>query len=703
MKKALFIALLFVFGRAFGQDVYKPYEEIVKKMTLEEKIALLHADGKFCTGAVPRLGIPEIWMSDGPHGVREEISRHNWNPAGWTTDSSTYLPTLTTLASTWNPTLAYLHGQTLGNEAKARNKHIILGPGINIHRSPLCGRNFEYMSEDPYLISQLVVPYIKGVQSEDVAACVKHYALNNQEYLRGIVNAEVDERTLREIYLPGFEAAVKEAGVLTVMGAYNRVRGQYACQNNYLLNRILREEWGFKGIVISDWAAVHNTYEAANNGLDIEMGTDGEYKNNYFADPLIKLVKNKEVTEEVIDEKVKRILYVIHQTFMYKKSTPGKFGDPSHAQAAKEIASEAAVLLKNSPAGLPLDVKKVKTIAVIGDNATRKQSYGGWSSEIKAKYEIVPLVGLQKQVPKNVKVVFAQGYNMQKKGSDTLDRKLFDEAVKIAKKADVVLFFGGLNHNLDAEGWDKPDMKLPYHQEQLISELVAANPKTIVVMVCGSPVEMGNWTEKVPAILQTSFNGMEGGNALAEIILGKINPSGKLPTTYPVKLEDSPAHKLGEFPGKNGNARYNEGLLVGYRYFDTEKVEPRFCFGYGLSYTTFEYKNLKVPSKVNAGNDKIEISLDVTNTGKVEGKEVVQLYVRDEVASVMRPEKELKAFGKVSLKPGETKTVKLMLNQRALQFYDANKAAWVAEPGMFEVLIGSSSRDIRLKGQFELN
>ena len=708
MKRLLYLLSLFIcFSSYAQQDVYKPYAETVKKMTLEEKISMIHAAGKFCNSGVSRLGIPELWTSDGPHGVREEIQRHSWAPAGWTNDSSTYLPTLTTLASTWNIELAYKHGVTLGNEANARKKNIILGPGINIHRTPLGGRNFEYMSEDPFLISKMVVPYIRGVQTQGVAACVKHFAMNNQEYQRSIVNVECDERTLREIYLPGFEAAVKEAGVLAVMGAYNKFRGQFCCHNDYLLNRILRQEWGFKGLVMSDWDGTHNTIEAANNGLDLEMGTERAYNNYYMADTLAQLVKRGVINEELINEKVSRILYVMHQTFSYKKDVPvGVLNDPSHGAVALEIAREAAVLLKNEKEMLPLNLKKVKTIAIIGDNAIVQQSHGGQSSEIKAKYEITPLQGLKNKMPKGVKLVYAKGYKhteWKKDSAAVLDQNLLNEAIEVAKKADYVIFVGGLNHDYDTESRDKPNMKLPYFQNEVISALYAVNPKIVVVMVNGSPVEFGDWLDKVPSVLQTCYSGSESGNAIAEVLLGKVNPSGKLPTTYPVKLEQSPAHALGEYPGVNTNVRYNEGILVGYRYFDTKNIAPRFCFGYGLSYTTFEYKNINLPSSISAKQDSVELSFDLTNSGKYEGKEVAQVYVREINAKIARPDKELKGFSKVNLKPGETKKIIIKLDKRAFQYFDANTNQWTTDAATFEILIGSSSRDIRLSAKTEMN
>ncbi len=698
------------------RSVENRIETLLSQMTLAEKISMLHGNSKFTTAGVERLGIPPWRLSDGPHGIREEIKPHTWEPAGWTTDSSSYFPTGTALAATWNPVLAEKMGIALGEEARARNKDVLLGPGVNILRTPLCGRNFEYMGEDPLLVSEMAIQYIRGVQSQDVAACLKHYALNNQEYERFKINVEVDERTLREIYLPAFKAAVKKADVFTIMGAYNKFRGKYCCENHYLLNDILKGEWDFKGAVVSDWDATHSTIESANAGLDLEMGTAvDDYKDYYFADALQKAVEDGEVAEAVVDDKVRRILRVMFRTRMIGSDDrkTGAFNTPEHQALTRKIAEEALVLLKNAGNLLPLDKTQIKSIAVIGDNATRKHAAGGVSSGLKALYEITPLEGLQKYLKDDVKITYARGY--QKTSEFHWDKgavntppdpeeaaALIAEAVNAAKAADVAIIFGGLNHDYDTEAFDRPDMKLPYTQNELIEAVQKANPKTIVVLICGSPVEMDRWVNRVPAIVQGWYAGMEGGTAMAKILFGDVNFSGKLPFTFPKKLADSPPHKIGEYPGKNLTVEYKEGILVGYRYFDTENVEPLFCFGHGLSYTNFSYSDLKLSSAAMLPADSIQVQVTVKNTGHADGAEVVQLYLRDVESSVLRPAKELKGFRKIFLKAGESGKVTFKLSRADLAFYDVSRSDWVSEPGAFRVLIGSSSRDIRMEGAFEL-
>jgi len=686
--------------------------ELIKQMTFEEKVSLIHGNGKFVAAGIERLNIPEWWLSDGPHGVREEIERHSWSPAGWTNDSCTYFPTLTALTAAWNPDLAKEYGRALGREARFRNKDVLLGPGVNIMRTPLCGRNFEYMGEDPYLISQIVVEYIKGLQEQDVAACIKHFALNNQEYERDKVDVLVDDRTLREIYLPAYEAAVKKAGVLTFMGAYNKFRGWYCCENDYLQNKILKDEWGFGGVILSDWDAVHSTVDAANNGLDLEMGTNADsYDEWYFADPLIEAVKNGQVKEEVVDDKVRRRLRVMYKTNMFSKRKEGAFVTPEHQNLARKAASEAVVLLKNEKNALPLDKSKIKTIAVIGDNAVRKHASGGYSSGLKAKYEISPLEALKSKLSSKVKINFSQGYEKTSefdifKGlSDSPNpartKKLRREAVRAAKSADAAIVFAGLNHDYDTEAGDRPHMKLPYFQDELITAVRKANKNTIVVLISGSPVEMP-WLDDVSAIVQGWLNGSEAGNAMVDVLFGDVNPSGKLPFTFPKKLEDSPAHAVGDYPGTNSTVEYKEGLLVGYRYFDTKKIEPLFCFGHGLSYTSFEYSNLKFESGQINKNDSLRIELTLKNSGQAGGAEVVQCYIHDVKSYLPRPDKELKGFKKVYLEPGEEKTVSLAFGGRDFAFYDDQLNDWQIEAGEFELLVGSSSRDIRIGKKFSI-
>lgn len=686
-------------------------DSLLGKMTLKEKVSLLHGNSKFTTAAIERLGIPEWHLSDGPHGVREEIKRDSWEPAGWTNDSSSYFPTGTALAATWNPELAHEEGVALGEEARYRGKDVLLGPGINIHRTPLCGRNFEYMSEDPYLISQMCVPVIQGIQSRDVAACIKHYIANNQEIDRGTVDVEMSDRAFHEIYLPGFKAAVEKGGVYTLMGAYNKFHGDWCCENHFLMTDILRDELGFKGVAMSDWAAVHNTVKTANAGLDLEMGTDSAYNRYYFADKLIDAVNKGEVTEATVDQKVKHILGVMLKTKVIgpdkDKRAKGSFVTPEHKKAAYNVASESIVLLKNDDQVLPVHVENFKSIAVIGDNATRKHAAGGFSSGLKAKYEITPLAGLQNKVGDQIKLNVAQGYekNSELKYDKGLvfdvdkakDKKLLNEAVKAAKSSDVAIIFGGLNHDYDTEAFDRPDMELPYSQEKLILAVAAANPNTILVLSAGSPLDLSRVKDKVKAIVWGWLNGMENGNALADVLTGKVNPSGKMPFTIPVKLDDSPAHAMGNYPGKDLKVNYEEGILVGYRWYDTKKIAPLFPFGYGLSYTTFEYSDLKTDQTNYPKDGTIKVSFNLKNTGEVAGAETAQLYVSDPECSVMRPTKELKGFKKVFLQPGESKTVELSVPVSSLAFYSEKDNGWVVEPGSFILQVNSSSADNRLK------
>lgn len=691
-------------------------ENILTQLTLDEKISMLHGNSKFTIAGVERLGIPEWKMSDGPNGVREEIKRDSWDVAGWDNDFSTYLPRGTALAATWNTNLAHEYGTVLGREARARGKDIILGPGINVHRTPLCGRNFEYMSEDPYLISKMVVPYIKGVQEQDVAACVKHYAFNNQEYERFKVNVEIDERTIREIYLPGFKAAIKEGNALTVMSAYNKFRGKWCSENKYILTDILKNEWGFKGAVISDWDGVHSTKEAALAGLDIEMGTNKDnYNDYYFADALKAAVEDGEVGVEIINDKVKRILTSMFQSKVFDENrSKGEFISERNFATAKNVAEEAVVLLKNENKALPLKIENIKTLAVIGENAITKHAQGGGSCGVKTKYEITPLEGLQNKLGDNVVINFAQGY----KSTSTFDWakgvidtsninadykvKLKDEAVEIAKNADCVIMFVGLNHHQDLESVDRVDMNLPYGQDQLIKEVLESNKNTVVVMIGGSPVDISQWVNIAPAIVQGWYAGSEAGNVFAEILFGDVNPSGKLPFTFPKKLEDSPAYKLGDFPGNGLEVEYKEGVFVGYRYFDSYKVEPQFAFGHGLSYTTFDYQDLKLSEKVITAGKNLDVSVSIKNNGTVAGSEVIQLYIEDVVSSVERPKKELKGFEKIYLKSGETKVVKFQVDESMLSFYDVESKSFKAEQGQFIIHIGSASNDIRLTKEFEL-
>ncbi|MDB9050331.1 glycoside hydrolase family 3 C-terminal domain-containing protein [Parabacteroides distasonis] len=691
----------------------KRIEKLIKKMTLEEKVGLLHGNSKFYVAGVERLGIPEWSLSDGPHGVRAEINRHDWAYAGWTNDSASYFPTGTAFAAAWNPELAYRRGEVLGEEARWRKKDVLLGPGVNIIRSPLCGRNFEYMSEDPYMNSVLAVAYIKGLQSRDVACSVKHFAVNNQETNRTTVDVECSERALREIYLPAFKAAVQEGGALTVMAAYNKFRGEFCAENNYLVRKILRNEWGFDGVYVTDWGAAHSTVPSMEAGLDLEMGTlIDKYEDWYYANPLIEAVKSGKIPMSLVDEKVGDVLRVMIKTNVLdpkKRFGPGSMNTKEHQQATYDAAAEAIVLLKNQNNLLPLDFSSIKSLAVIGDNATRKHSNGGLSSEIKAVYEVTPLEALRAKWGDKVDIRFAQGYeklstfvegsnNGQSSGTFSSKTQesdaLLKEAVEVARTSDVALLVCGLNHDYDTESFDRLNMDIPYGQVELIQEVVKANPRTIVVMIAGSPLNMAAVDICSPAIVWAWFNGMEGGNALVDVLSGKVNPSGKMPFTTPVSLDQSPAHALGNFPGRDLKVNYEEDILVGYRWFDTKGLPVVYPFGYGLSYTTFDYSNLNTDKETYDQADTIQATFTLTNTGDREGAEVAQLYVSDPVCSVMRPVKELKGFKKVFLKPGESRRITLDIPVSSLAFYSEAQSQFVVEPGEFILQLGASASDI---------
>ncbi len=691
----------------------KRIEKLIRKMTLEEKVGLLHGNSKFYVAGVERLGIPEWSLSDGPHGVRAEINRHDWAYAGWTNDSASYFPTGTAFAAAWNPELAYRRGEVLGEEARWRKKDVLLGPGVNIIRSPLCGRNFEYMSEDPYMNSVLAVAYIKGLQSRDVACSVKHFAVNNQETNRTTVDVECSERALREIYLPAFKAAVQEGGALTVMAAYNKFRGEFCAENNYLVRKILRNEWGFDGVYVTDWGAAHSTVPSMEAGLDLEMGTlIDKYEDWYYANPLIEAVKSGKIPMSLVDEKVGDVLRVMIKTNVLdpkKRFGPGSMNTKEHQQATYDAAAEAIVLLKNQNNLLPLDFSSIKSLAVIGDNATRKHSNGGLSSEIKAVYEVTPLEALRAKWGDKVDIRFAQGYeklstfvegsnNGQSSGTFSSKTQesdaLLKEAVEVARTSDVALLVCGLNHDYDTESFDRLNMDIPYGQVELIQEVVKANPRTIVVMIAGSPLNMAAVDICSPAIVWAWFNGMEGGNALVDVLSGKVNPSGKMPFTTPVSLDQSPAHALGNFPGRDLKVNYEEDILVGYRWFDTKGLPVVYPFGYGLSYTTFNYSNLNTDKKTYDQADTIQATFTLTNTGDREGAEVAQLYVSDPVCSVMRPVKELKGFKKVFLKPGESRRITLDIPVSSLAFYSEVQSQFVVEPGEFILQLGASASDI---------
>lgn len=673
-------------------------EDLLRRLTLEEKVALLHGDSKFTTAAIPRLGLPRRWMSDGPHGVREDIGPDTWTPAGRTDDFATCMPAQIGLAATWNPALAEGEGKAIGQEALSRGKHMMLGPGVNIMRTPLGGRNFEYLGEDPYLAGRMAVGYIRGVQSQGVASCVKHFVANNQEFNRGSINVEMDERSLREIYLPAFKAAVQDGGVLAVMAAYNKFRGSYCAENDYLLNKILKGEWGFQGLVVSDWAAAHDTEGAVRNGLDLEMGTEKPYNEFYLADPYLEGLRAGKYSMTQLDDKVRRNLRAMFAARMFGDRPAGSINTAAHQNVARQVAEQAMVLLKNDRSVLPLDLSRIHSLAVIGENAVMRQAHGGDSSAIKAFYEITPLQGIIDLVGGRASITYAQGYGTHGGAA------MADEAVRAAKQADVAIVFAGLGHgpHRDTEGSDRESLQLPDRQDELITRVRRANPNTIVVLVAGSPVQMDPWLAKVPAVLEAWYSGMEGGHAIARVLFGDVDPSGKLPCTFPKRLEDSPAHALHAYPGANGAVEYKEGLLVGYRYFDTKEIEPLFPFGFGLSYTHFDYSQLKVTP---AGQDGVlaTVEFDLANTGKRAGSEVAQLYIHQAHPALARPLKELKGFAKIFLEPGEHRTVVISLNRSSFAYYDPAQKGWLAEKGDYEILVGSSSRDIRLTGKFTLD
>ena len=687
-------------------------ESALSLMTLEEKVALCHAQSKFSSHGVPRLGIPEMWMSDGPHGVREEILWDSWNNAGFTNDSCTAYPALTCLAATFNPSLSLAYGVAIGEEARYRRKDILLGPGVNIYRTPMNGRNFEYMGEDPYLASIMVVPYIKGVQQSGVAACVKHYALNNQEEWRGHINVNLSDRALYEIYLPAFKAAVEEGQVWSIMGSYNQLRGQHCCHNDLLLNRILKTDWKFDGAVVTDWGGAHDTKQAALNGLDIEMGsyTNGlsskakfGYEDYYLARPFLDMLKKGEVPLSVVDDKARRVLRLIFRTAMTPNRPYGRFVCTDHSETARKVAEEGIVLLKNDKQFFPAPVGKYQKIVVVGENATRSVTEGGGSSTLKVKYEVSPLQGLIAKYGKD-HVVYAQGYAS---GPSLYDREepsklntdsLFKAAVETAKNADVVYFVGGLNKNhfQDSEGGDRKTYNLPFGQDKLIEAILKVNKNVAVILISGNAVAMP-WEKDVPAIVQTWYLGSEGGNAIANVLTGAVNPSGKLPFSFPKKLEDNAAHSFGRlsYPGDSINQYYKEDILVGYRWFDTKKIAPQFAFGYGLSYTTFEYGKITTDKTAYKADETIKISFTLKNTGKVDGAEAVQVYASQPKASVMRPAKELKAFTKVFLKAGETQTVSLEVKVKDMAFYNEKSMSWTVEPGEFVLRNAASAADVK--------
>lgn len=661
-------------------------EDALQRMTLEEKVGVLHAQSRFSSRGVPRLGIPELWCSDGPHGIRAEVLWDSWKQAGWTNDSCTAYPALTALAATWNPQLSHLYGVSIGEEARYRKKNVLLGPGCNIYRTPLCGRNFEYMGEEPCLASKMVVPYIKGVQEQGVAACVKHYALNNQELHRHTTNVIVSERALNEIYLPAFKAAVVEGGVWAVMGSYNLYKDQHCCHNEYL-TKILKEDWKFDGVLISDWGGTHDGTQAVNNGLDLEFGTttdglgtavDNAYDSFYLSQPYLAKLKSGKESVEVLDEKVRRVLRLQMRTNLAPNQSQGRFVCPEHSAAARKIGDESIVLLKNEDNILPLKADK---ILVLGENATRIMTTKGGSSALKTKYEVTPLDGLRTAM-ENAEITYVQGYS----STEDLD---FGEAVAAAESSDVVLFFGGLNKNRkqDAESDDRVSYELPYRQSELIAALAEVNKNIVVVNISGNAVAMP-WAMDVKGIIQSWYLGSESGNCIADVLTGKVCPGGKLPYTIPVALEDGPVRTEAQYPGiprseepdkkTVWDEEYSEDIFVGYRWYEKQSIKPLFAFGYGLSYTSFEISDIKASDK--------RVECIVRNVGPVSGSEVVQVYVS--MPGKDRPLKELKAFEKVFLESGEKKKVVIKLKPEDFMQYDDS---WILEKGEYTIHVGTSS------------
>ena len=709
-------------------------EELLSQLTTDEKLGMIHGNELFATKGVERLGIPPFITSDGPRGVRKDFNPDNWNEIGQSYDYVSYLPCNTALTATWNRELAHQTGQVLGKEARGRGKDMILAPGINIMRTPLCGRSFEYMGEDPYLTSEMAVPLVQGIEENDVSSCVKHFALNNQETRRLDVDVDVDERALREIYLPAFEAAVKRGKAKGLMGAYNK----HCCHNKYLLQDILRKEWGFEGILVSDWGGVHSTKEAAMNGLDMEMSVTDNFNEYYMADPMKEALEKGEVSMEMIDEKVRHILHVMNELHMLDgERKAGTYNDYRDKESLRRTAEESVVLLKNDKKLLPLDSKKIKKLLVVGENANRMHAPGGGSAEIKALYEITPLMGLHMLLGGNTQIIYKPGYynedigniwaNTEESGNgqaDSLEQDKQDspapkevskseekaarqarmnqeymaDALEAARDADAVIYIGGLTHDYDTEGQDRTSMKLPYDQDKLICELLKVRHDTIITMVAGSPVDMSAWSSQASTLLYSWYAGMEGGYALAEVLFGHVNPSGHLPETFPVSEKDCPAVVLGEFPGGD-KVRYGEGIFVGYRYYDTYDVAPAFPFGYGLSYTDFCLAGLTVKT---AGDKEVEVSFHVSNIGDRAGAAVPQIYVSDKTPKVKKAQKELKAFDKIYLEPGETKQITMQLHADAFSYYDVEQKAFVTDAGTYAILLGKSAGEIVDVAEIEL-
>lgn len=714
-------------------------ESIIKSMTLEEKVAMLHGKNMFSSAGIPRLGIADMEYADGPFGIREEMEPHSWNSAHLTTDSATFFPTGSALAATWSTDWAYAYGRGMSREARMRGKDMILGPAINIQRIPTGGRTYEYLSEDPLLSGMLAVAYTKGSQEDGTAVCLKHYALNNQEDYRGSVDVQISDRAMHEIYLKPFEMAVREADAWGVMAAYNKVNGRWCSENNILLNTILREQWGFPGMVISDWGGVHSTVDAVTAGLNVEMPG-----NRFFGQALLDSVKTGKVSEEIINQRVREILRVRLTVKPIDKAVANSkpVGNDEEMLTALQVARRSIVLLKNEPIVgkhalktakkqpwplLPINLTSVKSIAVIGENAVMKMALGGVGAGVKTRKEITPLEGLQTVLGGGTKITYAPGYksfdrdsrNKRQIPQQSADKELMAEAVKVAKGADLVIFFAGDNREVETEGSDRKSITLPSGQDELAVALAKANPRLVTVIVAGGPVDISTVNEVSPALVMSWFNGSMGGLALAEVLAGTISPSGKLPMSWPKKLEDVPAYATGSYPQKADNsqgdifvglvnqgqnartarnsfqpvAKYAEELLVGYRWYDCHDVEVAYPFGHGLSYATFQYSNLKVTPTL----DGFDVSFTLANNTQFEAEEVAQVYVSRPTSHIERPEKELKGFQRVALKRGESKTVTIPIRRSDLCHWDEMAQSWMMEPGKLVISVGGSSDNLPLK------
>lgn len=699
---------------------------IIRSMTLDEKVAMLHGKNMFSSAGIPRLGIADLEYADGPFGIREEMVPHGWNSAGLTTDSATFFPTGSALAATWSIDDAYNYGKGMAKEARLRGKDMILGPAINIQRIPTGGRSYEYFSEDPLLAARLAVAYTKGVQENKVAVCLKHYAVNNQELFRGTVDARISQRALHEVYLLPFQQAVEEAGAFGVMAAYNKVNGRWCSENDELENHILRKQWAFRGIVISDWGGTHSTVDAVKAGLNVEM--PGQ---RFLGDALLDSLRSGAVSEKVVDERVRELLRVRFAIppIPAEKANQQTTSQPEQQRIAYEVAKRSIVLLKNTDHALPIDLTKNRRIAVIGALADARQAQGGVGAGVKALYEITPLEGLKRAIGNDTEITYVPGYPYYQAQQrfqrvspwHEADARLIAEAVEAARNADLVIFFAGTGREVETEGSDRQSILLPMGQDEVAAAVAAVNPNMLTVIVSGGAVDLRSIQPLSKALLMSWFNGSEGGNALADVLIGKVSPSGKLPFTLPMRLEDNPAYSLGVYPQQaqqNGDvfvdlvnkkkgeqsaqgpvASYEEDIFVGYRWYESKNISVMYPFGHGLSYASFEYS--KLSTSVNRQGD-IELQFTLKNTGNCDAEEVVQAYVSRIHSAVQRPQKELKGFTRIQLKAGASQNVKMLIPRAHLCHWNEKTDGWDYEQGEATLLIGSSSADIKLETPIKL-